>query len=273
VRSGRLSAYQLRSQYRAIFPDVYLPSHVEPSLKARAFGAWHWSDKRAVVAGRAAAALLDAQWIDDDVDVELIWRNPHAPAGVVTRNERLADDEITWAKGLPVTSPARTAFDLGRRLPRDQAIAQLDALMYARRFDVGQVLRLVERYRGARGVRALQSVLPLVDGGAASPRESWLRILCVDAGLPAPATQIPVVSGPGRPVWWLDMGWDKYMVGAEYDGDHHRTKRDQYVKDIRRLEAVARLGWRVVRVVKEDRPADVIARVRTALISRGWRDT
>jgi very-short-patch-repair endonuclease len=69
------------------------------------------------------------------------------------------------------------------------------------------------------------------------------------------------------------MGWDKYMVGAEYDGDHHRTKRDQYVKDIRRLEAVARLGWRVVRVVKEDRPADVIARVRTALISRGWRDT
>jgi hypothetical protein len=33
------------------------------------------------------------------------------------------------------------------------------------------------------------------------------------------------------------------------------------------------MGWSVVRVVAEDRPDDVIARVRKALTRRGFRDT
>ena len=63
------------------------------------------------------------------------------------------------------------------------------------------------------------------------------------------------------------------MVAAEYDGDHHRKDRKQYLKDIRRLEMLERLGWIVVRVVAEDRPLDVLNRIRQALISRGYRDT
>jgi very-short-patch-repair endonuclease len=55
------------------------------------------------------------------------------------------------------------------------------------------------------------------------------------------------------------------MVGVEYDGDQHRTDRRQYVKDIRRIETLERLGWIVVRVVAEDRPAAIIRRVRAAL--------
>ncbi|MGH3674815.1 MAG: hypothetical protein ACRDU5_03580 [Mycobacterium sp.] len=272
VRSGQLSAYQLRSQYRALYPDVYVPALIEPSLITRTVGAWLWSEKRAVVAGLAAAALHGAQWIDDDECVELVWRNPHAPEGVQTRNERLADDEITRVDGLAVTTPARTAYDLGRRLPRSEAIARLDALMYATPFASEDVLLLAKRHRGARGLRRLRTVLPLVDGGAASPRESWLRTLFVDAGLPRPTTQVPVVEARGRLVRMLDMGWEDFMVAAEYDGDQHRTNRQQYVKDIRTLAKVERLGWQVVRVVKEDRPDEVVARARAALIRRGYRD-
>lgn len=73
----------------------------------------------------------------------------------------------------------------------------------------------------------------------------------------------------GLPVAYLDMGWPEWMVAVEYDGDHHRTDRRQYVKDIRRLEMLEQLGWVVVRVVAEDRPADIVRRVRAALAKSG----
>ncbi|SPM27691.1 hypothetical protein MMMB2_4970, partial [Mycobacterium terramassiliense] len=192
VRQGRLSPYRLRKRFRAIYPDVFLAECATPSLRTRSVAAWLWSGRRGVVAGLAAAALHGARWIDDDVPIELIWRNQHAPAGVITRNQRVQRDEVTRAVGLPVTTVARTAFDLARQLPTGEAVARLDALMRATPFRVGQVWLLAKRYPGARGLRRLRRALPLIDAGAASPRETWLRLLLIDAGLPAPETQIPV---------------------------------------------------------------------------------
>jgi hypothetical protein len=107
-----------------------------------------------------------------------------------------------------------------------------------------------------------------MDAGAESPRESWLRLVVIDAGLPRPATQIRVTDG--QLVAYLDMGWEDQMVALEYDGDHHRADRRQYVKDIRRAEMLERLGWHVVRVIKEDRPRDIIERASQALARRGY---
>ncbi len=224
------------------------------------------------MAGLAAAALHGARWIDDDEPIELIWRNPHPPAGVITRNQRLDTDEITYATRLPVTTPARTAYDLGRLLPRGKAVARLDALMRATPYSVEDVLLLAKRYPGARGLRRLRVALPLVDGGSASPRETWLRLLLMDAGLPRPTTQIPVHES-WRLIGILDMGWINYKVAVEYDGDQHRTDRRQYVRDQKRLRALEAMGWIIIRVIAEDRPVDVIRRVCQALAARGYRDT
>lgn len=271
LRSGVVTGHRLRTEYSPIYPNVYQSAFSEPSLRTRTQGAWLWSGQRATVAGLAAAALLGSQWIDDDAPVELIWRNSHPPDGLIVRNERLHDDELTWRARLPVTTPERTAFDLGRHLLRDEAIAKLDALMYATSFAVEDVLLLAKRYPGARGLRSLRRALPLVDGGAASPQETRLRLLFIDAGLPRPTTQIPVVENNGRLLRMLDMGWEHFMVAAEYDGDLHRTNRRKYVMDLRVLPKIERMGWQVIRVIKEDRDDDIIRRARTALISRGWR--
>jgi hypothetical protein len=271
LRSGVVTGHRLRTEYSPIYPNVYQSAFSEPSLRTRTQGAWLWSGQRATVAGLAAAALLGSQWIDDDAPVELIWRNSHPPDGLIVRNERLHDDEVTWRARLPVTTPERTAFDLGRHLLRDEAIAKLDALMYATSFAVEDVLLLAKRYPGARGLRSLRRALPLVDGGAASPQETRLRLLFIDAGLPPPTTQIPVVENNGRLLRMLDMGWEHFMVAAEYDGDLHRTNRRKYVMDLRVLPKIERMGWQVIRVIKEDRDDDIIRRARTALISRGWR--
>ena len=189
----------------------------------------------------------------------------------MVREEALNDDEVTWVGRLPVTTQVRTAFDLGRYLERDQAVARLDALMRAQVFSIEGVMQLVERYRGARGLKSLREVLPLVDGGAASPRETWLRLLYIDAGLPRPTTQIPIVEGRGRLVRMADMGWEEFMAVSEYDGDQHRTNRWQYTKDIQSLRKARALGWIVDQVIKEDRTAEIVDRARTALISRGWK--
>ena len=268
LRDATMTSHQLRTRCRAILPGVYLPEPAEPTLRDRTVGAWLWSRRRATIAGLAAAALHGSRWVEDDQPVELIWHNTQPPRTLLVRDERIANDEITRVAGLPVTTVARTAFDLGRHLPRGQALARLDALMRATPFSVEDVMLLAKRYRGARGARRLRELLPLVDGGAASPKETTLRLLLVDAGLPAPTTQIPVHDN-WRLVAMLDMGWEEFKVAAEYDGDQHRSDRRQYVKDMRRLAVLERKGWIVIRVIAEDDPADVVTRVSNALYSRG----
>lgn len=185
----------------------------------------------------------------------MIWSNTRPPDGVIARDECIAADEITRVGGIPVTTRERTAIDLGRHLTRNEAVARLDALMWNSTFAIIDVMLLSTRYRGARGLRRLREALPLVDGGAASPRETRLRLLFIDAGLPRPTTQIPVVEEHGRLVRMLDMGWEDFMVGAEYEV----------------MPKLKRMGWDVIRVINEDRDEDVIARAWSALTSRGWR--
>jgi very-short-patch-repair endonuclease len=185
---------------------------------------------------------------------------------VLTRRDVLLDGEVTALTGLAVTTPERTAFDIGRREPHRVAVARLDALARATGLKRDDVMSVAARHAGARGLRNLEAALELVDAGAQSPRETYLRLLLIEAGLPRPQTQIPVRAD--EETYYLDMGWEDCMVAVEYDGEHHRTDPLQYRKDIRRLEALERMGWIVIRVVAGDHPAVILRRVRHALDAR-----
>ena len=265
LAAGALNRYQLRRYHRAIMPNVYLDKRVQPSLQDRTAAAWLWSRREAVVAGLAASALHGSKWVDDDSTVELIWRNARAPDGVVTRDELLFDEEIQRLNGLTVTTPDRTAFDLGRRDRIGRAVERLDALARATDFKVPAVEELAARHRRARGLRQLETALKLVDSGAESPKETWLRLLVIRAGYPQPRTQIPVLSPDGSRQYYLDMGWEDVMLAMEYDGDHHRTDRDRFAYEIERAEDIHQVGWTVVRVAARNRPASVLRR-----LERGW---
>jgi hypothetical protein len=267
VAAGVLTRGQLRWNYRAIYPDVYIQRDAPMTICIRAQGAWLWSRRKGVITGRAAAALHGAKWIDDATPVELIWANNHKPNGVVVRRDRVADDEVCQLNGMSVATPARAALDLGRFLKRDGAVAHLDALARATGIGKRDVLPLTKRYAGARGVKKCRNALDLMDAGAQSPKETSLRLLLVDAGFPVPQTQIPVYDD-GYLVAYLDMGWPEIKVAVEYDGDQHRSDRAQYVKDIRRSEIVDSLGWLNVRVVAEDFTYSIIERVQRAWARR-----
>lgn len=268
LASGAVTRHQLTRWHRRMYPDVYFDKQMAPSLRDRIYGAWLWSGRRAVIGGLSAAAMQGAPWIADDAPVELIWKNEHPPAGLVVRNDTLAGDEVEHFGRLPVTTCARTAFDLGRRLGRDAAVARLDALAWARFLKVDDVWSLAARYPSARGMKALRIALPLVDGGAASPKETWLRLLLIDNGYPKPQTQISVHDARGL-IGVADMGWPELEIAVEYDGGYHQTSRKRYVMDQRKQRRLEALGWILIRVIAEDSEADILARVAEAWRRRG----
>jgi hypothetical protein len=263
-----LSKSALATRYRRLFPDIYVAREVGVDAKVRAKAAWLWTGRRGVVAGFAAAALHGSKWADDAHVVDVLHENWRPPAGIRTHGDRVEEDEFALLAGIAVTSPARTALDLGCWYPTMSAVAGIDALAGAVEINAADVELLARRYPGRRGITRARQAMELFDPGAQSPKESWLRVVLIQAGLPRPQTQIPVLDDFGDAIAYLDMGWEDVKVAVEYDGEQHRTDRRQYTWDVRRLEMLERLGWIVVRVVAGNRPADIVARVRAARARR-----
>jgi hypothetical protein len=268
IAARRLTAYALRSRFAAIHPDVYLPKDAEVTAVTRAEAAWLWSRRRGVIAGRSAAALHGAKWVDRRGPAQLIYDNRHPPSGIRTWADRFDDDEVQPLNGMLVTTPARTALDLACRYQVDSAVAQIDALARATKLKMADVELLVDRYRGRHGLKSARVALDLVDAGAESPRETWLRLLLIRAGFPRPQTQVPVYNEYGVLVAILDMGWEDIKVGVDYEGKYHWNSRTQIDHDIRRFEEVTESGWIDVRVTARDTEAGVIRRVAAARARR-----
>jgi len=270
-----ISERALRCLYESVYPGVYGPAGIELTAGQRARAAWLWSRRRGVVAGNSAAALLGAKWVSPALDAELVHDNRKPPARIVVHTDSLAPHEVLMVDGITVTTPARTAFDIGRRTAdRLHAVQRLDALVNATDLKFAEVEAVVAGHRGARGLVRLRRVLPLVDGGAESPQETRTRLVLIDAGLPKPRTQIRVHGEYGDFVARIDMGYEELRVGIEYDGPQHWTDPEQRARDIDRHAALMDLGWTIVRVSNDllrYREATFIARVVAAMQAAGWR--
>lgn len=268
IRDGILTRGKLRWNFTAAHPGVFLPKGAQRTVLVNAVAAWMWTGRKGIIAGRAAAALHGAKWVDQSTPIEVITDHTRPRPGVIVREERITPDEIVYVGEMAVTTPARTALDLGRHLPRDSAVAHLDALAAATGVTAEEALLVAARYPGARGIRRARVALSLMDAGAQSPRETWLRLVLIDDGLPPPRTQVEVRDG--RLQAFIDMGYDEPKVGLDYEGSHHSTQRTQYVHDIGRAEFVERCGWYDIRVVNEHSRQFILHRLRRAFERRGW---
>jgi hypothetical protein len=271
VRRGEISAWQLQRDYRPIYRNVYLSKQATPTALTRAHAAWLWSGGNATLTGVSAAAVLGTKWLDAGEPAELCRTNRHAPPGIVVRSYDLNTSEIRVRNGIRITTPERTAFDIGRSMPADRSIPILDALANASNFKVDDVVDLADTKPGSRGIRRLRSVLKLVDGGAESPQESRVRLLLVSAGLPPPETQIAFTDEFGAARIRVDMGWREWRVAVEYDGVQHWSDRYQRSWDIDRIAILETMGWTVVRISAEmlSRPEVIIERVGSKLRAAG----
>lgn len=268
LATGQVSRYQLAANYRRLLPDVYAPRHQDVPLCDRITAAWLWSRRRGVITGCSASALHGARWVDPAAPIEMNHEHNKAPAGVITRRDTLLDDEVVRVRGMRVTTVERTAFDLARRGSRSQALQRLDALARATGFNPADVAAILGAHPNVRGRRRVPQMLDLIDAGSQSPKETWLRLLLIDAGFLRPRTQIPILAPDGSARYFLDMGWDECKVAAEYDGEQHRTDTLQYRRDVARSEYIDGIGWRRVRVLAGDRAAEIVRRVEQAGVPR-----
>ena len=197
-------------------------------------------------------AIGDTRWELIDSKLPIVGRAARR-ARLATTTEMLRDlaSEIEWAK----------ASLIG---PSGYAVAAVDALANATELKMSDVELLIRRYAGRRGIKRARAALDLIDSGSESPRETWLRLLLIEAGLPRPETQIPVPRLDGYSHYFLDMGWRDVMVAVEYDGEQHRVDRNVYRDDLARSEYIAHVGWRRIRVIAGHRKTDIVRRVRQA---------
>lgn len=178
-------------------------------------------------------------------------------------------DELGW-----ITSPARTALDVASRLPRDPAVAVLDWYLQRGHVNHEQLKSTFDSMRTWPGTLSLQIALRLADGLAESVAETMFRLLCLDAGLPAPVAQYVIRDGR-RFVARVDFAWPGHKVIVEVDGmsKYQRLRRPgesvetTVIREKRREDDVREVtGWIVIRIVWADllNPARTVARLRQA---------
>lgn len=272
LAAGLVSRRGLRNGYDVIYRNVYLRKGFQLTAATRAKAAWLWARREATVAGLSAAALHGTKWIDAALPAELI-RIGDAVRGIVIHRDNLVDDEVCVIDGMVTTTPARTAFDLGRRGRLEIAVIRLDALANATSLKPDDVSALADRHKGARGIVQLRKVVDVMDGGAESPQETRTRLLLINAGFPWPKTQIVICNEYGEFVARIDMGWPEWRVGVQYDGPQHWTDPERQARDIDQQAELQALDWRIIRVSRDllrYRSRVFLGRVSAAMRVAGW---
>ncbi|QYJ04970.1 hypothetical protein KUV85_04585 [Nocardioides panacisoli] len=173
--------------------------------------------------------------------------------GLTDSGERnLSASDITEVEGLRVSTPLRTAWDLGRQRWTDRAIAGVDQMLRLRNFEKEELLAGIERFRGMRWITTLRAIAPLADGRAESPPESVLRLRWLEANLPAPEPQVEVWQD-GTFLARVDLGHRELRFAAEYDGAEWHSTPEQLAHDRARRTVLTReADWHVVAVRRDN---------------------
>lgn len=177
---------------------------------------------------------------------------PTSIAGIDARTRDLRPDDVTTVHGVPVTTPLRTALDLGCCLRRREAYAALNAFAARFGFTAGGYEQALGRFRRRRGVVQLRELASLVDPRIESERESWVLLSINDADLPLPEPQY-WIEIDCVPTYRLDFAYPLLRVCVEYDGiDFHLRSPEQMEADRRRRTWLSDDGWTVIVVRRGD---------------------
>lgn len=242
--------------------------------------------EHAFFVGRSAALVYGLPVAHGD-DLEVGVRGPsRAPRGRGIRGVKVqpAFVHVRDHGGLPLSSPASTWAMLGRELSTRELVIVGDAIVRVPRDERGQLrpadrlatieqLSLAAGAGARRGVERLREALPLIRVGSASPLETEYRLDAAASGLPEPELDVAIRDARGTLLGITEIVYRPYRTLVEVEGDHHRTDRKQWDRDIEKYAAYAAEGWEVARLTSrhirghDPRAATI---VRDMLKRRGW---
>jgi hypothetical protein len=173
--------------------------------------------RKAVTSHTAAAALLGMplrpRWRELAHVTRSDVHGSRTEGGVKHHLGTLGEDDVVVVDGLEVTSPARTALDIGREHGFEDGVVAGDAALRlgATPEDLGRSLGCMTNWRGVTAARAAAAV---ADGGAQTIGESLLRIMVLELQLGVPETQYVIEEGALRAE--IDMRLGRHLF--EFDG-------------------------------------------------------
>ena len=186
-------------------------------------------------------------------------------------------------KGMPLASPASAWAMLASTLEVRELIIIGDALVQIPRDERGRqqperVLATIAQLRAAAdagprpGRPKLLAALEHIRVGSSSPLETEYRIDAASAGLPDAHLDVQINDERGRRIGISEFVYPDHRVIVEVEGDHHRTSRAQWRRDIAKYEAYKAAGWDVVRVTSSHIRGsyEAVLIVGAALRRHGW---
>ena len=240
---------------RAVVRDAYVRADLADCVELRAAAVALVVAEDHVAIDRTAAAIHGvstfgfAEVDDRTPPIETaapLDRRTTKRADVDGRTRDLAVRDIMEINGLRVTTPLRTALDLGRNLKRREAMAAMNALARLHGLRKEDLRAQVPRFKGHRGVIQLRELTELVEPRIESPRESWTWLQIHDAGLPMPEPQF-WIEIDGVATYRLDFAYVRRRICVEYDGfDFHEKTADQRRYDAERRAWLREHGWTII---------------------------
>jgi very-short-patch-repair endonuclease len=262
----------LSSRFHKVFYDCYVSSTVPLTTRLRAKAALGVSPPGTFISHATAARIWGGIVADTpDVHVTVPGTAGRTSRQGVKAHAGANGAAVTNFRSLPVTTPEQTFLDLAATLDLVALVVLGDSLIKAGRTSVTALRDAALAWCG-RGAKRARRAARYVRDGVDSAMETRLRMLLVLAGLPAPDVNFILRHPDGS--WWMrfDMCYPSLKLIIEYDGRQHAEDSDQWLHDLKRREALDRMGWRIIVVTKQDyfeAPEEVLRRVRDALIDGG----
>ncbi|MFI5843526.1 type IV toxin-antitoxin system AbiEi family antitoxin [Catenuloplanes sp. NPDC051500] len=262
------------SAWRGLFRDVYIAADdfVPADHRMWCVAAALLLPPGAAISGASAAYLWGAGVPDRQAPVTVTvpkGRRLEARPGLHVMIGRLREQDVAQCGGLPVTSPERTAFDLGRQPDRQRAIIALDAMLHRGVVSLDRLEAFARGRASWPGVNLFTSRLAEAERLAESPMETLTRLLITDAGLPRPVAQFDIMAR-GRWLARVDLAYPALHIALEYEGDHHRD-RTTFRRDIPRLRRIEQAGWLILRLTADDilrTPAETLRLITATRLHR-----
>ncbi|HEX6596790.1 MAG TPA: hypothetical protein VF045_07635 [Acidimicrobiales bacterium] len=219
-----------------------------------------------VVSHRCAAALWELRGCSPTMPEVTVRarRAPELSRVKGHRTTRLDPIDVAERLGIPVTSPARTLFDLGGVVPVERLEPALEDALHRKLVSVAHLERTLARLaaRGRDGTSALRTLLACRapdQAATESPLEDDLIRVLVRAGLPEPARQ-HWVHLPGGPSFRLDVSYPDRRLAIEAQSMAWHATREDLQRDCDKHNVLLSLGWNVLSFTSHDirrRPARV----------------
>ena len=176
---------------------------------------------------------------------------------------------------LPVVPPLTMFAQLAPLVDRHDLVAVGDFLVTGAVaiLPSDEMAALSELSGGWRGRASALAAVGDIRRGSRSRAESLLRVQLMQAGLPEPELNVPVLDRDGSEIATPDLRWPRYRTLVEYEGDLHRVSKGKFRSDITRFERYADADWSSLRAHGDDvfgDPNPFIARLARRLRDRGW---